>query len=133
MESEYIYGTLTQNEMMVIVPQFFISVISWMQLILSLNRFTSIRNFTRVDVFGLSLFLLGGVLRWIAALAVRTHSVFFQISCAALGTVIKTTAFIIIYNCELKLPTRQQLIALILSMVITSLWEIQTRLVFALD
>jgi hypothetical protein len=133
MSEYYVDGRFTQSELFVIVPQVFISIISWAQLILSLNRFTSVRNFTRIDIFGLFLFLLGGGLRWISALAVRTHSLPFQICCAALGTLIKTTAFIIIYNCEMTLPTKQQVIALLLSAVITSLWEVQTRLVFSLD
>ncbi len=123
---------VSNNELIVFVPQIFISIVSWLQLILSLNRFTSIRNFTRVDLFGLLLFLLGGVVRWVAALAVRTHSFTFQLFVACLGNLIRTSAFVIVYNCDFHLPTQQQVIALILGVVITSLWELQTKLVFDL-
>ena len=129
----YLRGDLSNREYLVFLPQLLISVTAWLQLILSLNRFTSIYNFTRIDLFGLVLFLLGGVVRWVAALAVRTHSFAFQLFCAGLGNLIRSTAFVIVYNCALILPTRQQIVALILSVIITLLWEIQTRMIFDID
>jgi hypothetical protein len=127
-----VYSKLGSDEFVVMIPQTLIALISWFQLILSLNKFTSIRAFSTVDFYGLILFMLGGILRWIAALAVRNYSIEFQVCSAALGTLIKSTAFIIIFNCSFQLPTVQQFIALLLSVVITSLWEIQNRLVFGL-
>ena len=127
------YGTLTSNELVIMVPHFLIASISWLQLIFSLNRFTSFRSFTKSDIFGLFMYLLAGMMRWVGAMSIRTHTIFLQLVSAILATSIKTAAFFIVYNGAFELPSRQQWIALALSIIITSLWEVSHRLTYALD
>ena len=122
----------TTDIYVILLPQLGISILSWIQLILSMNRYRGMFRFTRHDMWALLLFLQSGFVRWIAALALRTSSISFQISAAFIGTAMSWTSFIVVYNDDFVLPSRQQAGALAISAVITILWEVGNRLVFEL-
>ena len=113
----------------ILLPQFLISVLSWIQLILSMNRFRGVCMFTRTDVWALVVFLHSGFVRWIAALAVRGSTLRVQIFAAFVGTVLSWISFVIVFNEGFLLPSRQQWWALMMSVFVTSLWEVNSRLV----
>lgn len=116
----------------ILLPQMGISIVSWGQLLLSMNRYRGACSFTRNDLWALLLFVHGGFVRWIAALSLRTSSVTFQLTAAFLGAAIGWASFVIVFNEDFTLPTRQQTWALLLSLVITGLWEANNRLLFEL-
>lgn len=113
----------------IILPQFLISVVSWLQLILSMNRFRGVCMFTRTDLWALVIFLHSGFVRWIAALAVQGATLRFQIFAAFIGATLSWISFVIVFNEGFLLPSRQQWWALLMTAVVTSLWEINNRLV----
>lgn len=113
----------------ILIPQFSIGIVSWIQLILSMNRFRGVCQFTRTDVWALVVFLHSGFVRWIAALAIRGSSLAFQVFVAFVGTVLSWISFVIVFNEGFLIPSRQQWWALGMSVVVTSLWEVNNRLV----
>jgi hypothetical protein len=113
-----------------LLPQISIVFISWIQLIFSLNRFRGFLKFTSPELSAFYLFIISGASKWVAALSIRTSSFAFQLSSSLVGTALYGAAFVILYNNEFSLPTRQQNIGLLLSLVTSSLWEIQHRMVW---
>lgn len=113
---------------LLLLPQFLISIVSWLQLILSINRFRGFNRFSRTDAWGLLVFLHAAFVRWIAALAVVGSSVRFQIFAAFVSAVLGWISFVIVFNEGFVLPSRQQVIALLMSIVITTLWELNNRI-----
>ena len=113
----------------ILLPQFLISVVSWIQLILSMNRYRGMCMFTRTDLWALIVFLHSGFVRWIAALAIRGSTLRFQIFAAFIGPLLSWISFVIVFNEGFLIPSRQQWWALAMSVLVTSLWEINNRLV----
>ena len=118
---------------LLLIPQFLISLVSWLQLILSINRFRGFYQFSRNDVWGLLVFLHAAFVRWIAALAVVGSSVRFQIFAAYVSAVLGWISFVVVFNEGFLLPSRQQAIALAMSLVITTLWEVNNRILTNLE
>ena len=118
---------------LLLIPQFLISLVSWLQLILSINRFRGFYQFSRNDIWSLLVFLHAAFVRWIAALAVVGSSVRFQIFAAYVSAVLGWTSFVVIFNEGFLLPSRQQVIALAMSLVITTLWEVNNRILTTLE
>ena len=116
----------------ILLPQLGISVVSWIQLILSMNRYRGLCRFSRHDMWALLLFLHGGFVRWIASLAIRTSSLAFQIAAAFVGTAMGWASFVVVFNNDFVLPSRQQAVALAMSLLVTVFWEVSNRLVFEL-
>ena len=112
----------------ILLPQFLISIVSWIQLILSMNRYRGVCKFTRTDVWALVVFLHSGFVRWIATLAVKGASLRFQILTAFVGALLMWISFVIVFNEGFLIPSRQQWWALGMSVVVTSLWEVNNRL-----
>ena len=115
----------------ILLPQMVISLASWAQLVLSMNRFRT-RELPLSDVWALLLFLHGGFVRWIAALAVQTSSLGFQMTVAYVAAALGWTSFVIIFNEGFLLPTRQQMAALGMSLLVTTMWEVNNRVVVGL-
>jgi len=115
-----------------LVPQFLIGLVSWIQLLLSMNRYRGAMRFTRTELWALLLFLHGGFVRWIAALAVLTSSLGFQIFVALVGVTLGWASFVVVFNEGFTLPSRQQTWALGMSLVIAGLWEVNGRLLINL-
>lgn len=113
---------------LLLIPQFLISVVSWLQLILSINRFHGLDRFSRTDVWGLLVFLHAGFVRWIATLAIVAASMHFQIFMAFVAATLGWISFVVVFNEGFALPSRQQCLALVMSLVITVLWEVNNRM-----
>ena len=129
--STFPIGEETENiKYYLLLPQIAIVFISWIQLIFSLNRFRGILKFTSPELSAFYLFIISGACKWVAALSIRTNSFGFQLSSSLIGTALYGAAFVILYNNEFGLPTRQQNIGLVLSLITSSLWEIQHRMVW---
>lgn len=122
--------TLTSYALWILLPQFFISFVSWIQLVCSMNRFRGLNKFTNTDLWALLLFVHSGFVRWIAALAVRTSSLAFQIVAALIASTLGWISFVVVFNECFRFPSPQQRYSLILSIVVTGLWEVSNRLVF---
>lgn len=119
-------------ERIVFLPHVTISVVSWLQLLFSMNRYRGMLHFSSVDLWSLLLFLHSGVVRWVSALAAKTSSFSFQIWSASVATVITWTAFVIVFNGGFVIPTRQQWMSMVFSLVVAGMWEVSYRLVLEL-
>lgn len=116
----------------ILLPQMLISLLSWIQLILSMNRYRGVKRFSRGDAWALLIFLHGGLVRWVAVLALAKGTVRFQILSALVGSLLAWIAFVVVFNGGFVLPSHQQLWALVMSLVITVLWEVSNRLALEL-
>lgn len=113
---------------LILLPQLFISIVSWIQLILSMNRFRGVLHFSRADAWALLLILHSGLVRWIATLSITNYTLSFQIVSALVGSLLAWISFVVIFNSGFILPSYQQLWALVMSLIITTLWEVTNRL-----
>ena len=116
----------------ILLPQFGISMVSWTQLILAMNQYHGVCRFSPVDLWSLLLFCLASVVRWTASLAIRTSSLEFQLLLAFLATALGWVGFVVVFNKDFVLPTVQQSWALGMSLAVTTLWEVNNRLVVTL-
>ncbi len=113
-------------------PQLAISLTSWIQIVFAINKYNGVCKFRTTDLWGLLLLTHSAFVRWIASLATRTSSLHFQIAAALIAATIGWTSFIIIFNESFVLPTRQQTWSLLMSLLVTLLWELNNRLLFSL-
>lgn len=113
----------------ILVPQMLISLVSWLQLLLSINRYRGPLHFRRIDLWALLIFLHAGIVRWVAALSTQSSTLRFQLLAAYVGATLGWISFVIIFNESLLLPTRQQMWSLVLVLIISSLWEVNNRLI----
>ena len=111
-----------------IIPQLGISLVSWIQLILSLNLFRGIRHFRSSEFFALFLYIVAAFVRVIAGAATVTQNLALQLAAASVATGLVFAAFVIIYNQGFIPPSRQQWISAIFVVVPTFLWEAHTRI-----
>lgn len=118
---------------LILLPQAGIGILSWVQIILSMNRYQGIAHLKPIELLALTLFNISAAVRWVGSLALRTRSFEYQITAAVMGSILTWTAFVLIFNARLALPSRQQWGALIMTLVLTVLWEINGRLVFDID
>ena len=120
------------EEYVILIPQICISMVSWGQYIFSVNRYRGVMNLTTSDLVSFIVLMNSALVRWVATLAVRSENVVFQMVSAFLGSTLGWTSFILVYNEDFLVPTKQQMVALLLSLTITMLWEINSRLVYEL-
>jgi hypothetical protein len=118
---------------MLLIPQFMISFVSWIQLILSMNRFRGIQKFSRTDAWALVVFLHAAFVRWIAALAVVGSSMQYQIFAALVSATLGWISFVVVFNEGFLIPSQQQIIALVMSIIITLLWEVNNRILTQME
>lgn len=116
----------------ILVPQLFISIVSWLQLIFSINRYRGPLHFSRLDLWGLIIFLHAAFVRWITALSTHNGPFLFQTLMATIGATLSWISFVVVFNQSFHIPTRQQWTALALSILITFLWEFHNRLMIDL-
>lgn len=121
-----------ENVYLLLLPQLAISVVSWAQIILSINKFKGACSFRETDVWGLLILIHGAFMRWIATLATRTSPIWFQMTAALVAAAIGWTSFVVIFNEDFLLPTRQQTLSLVMSLVVTVLWETNNRMLYDL-
>lgn len=113
-----------------LLPQLGISLTSWAQMVLSMNRYKGCCRFRLSDLWGLVLLVHAGFVRWIATLATRSDTLLFQISASVIAAILGWVSFVVIFNGDFLLPTRQQTLSLVMSLVVTMLWEINNRILF---
>ena len=113
----------------ILLPQVGIGTVTWVQLMLSMNRFRGCSHFRATDLWSFLLMLHGGFLRWIAALAIRSSPLAFQVVTAFVAATLSWSAFVVLFNESFRLPSRQQWIALVMSLLVTVLWEVNNRMV----
>lgn len=105
-----------------------IGVGTWSQVVLSLNRYTGFGRMPTLYAWALLVNLNAAVQRWLASIAVVHASLAMQMSAALLAATLAWTAFCLVFNAGFYVPTRQQLFSLLISLCITSLWELSNRL-----
>ena len=115
----------------VLLPHIAISLVSWLQLVLSMNRYRGACSFSHSELWALLFLVLSGVVRWVASLSIVTSSLSFQVATSFIGASLAWTSFVVVFNGGFTLAARQQALALIMSLVITALWELNNRLVFS--
>jgi hypothetical protein len=113
----------------VLLVQLGVSVVSWLASMLSLNRLSRIRRFTPAELYGALLYAIAAIVRTFAALATKSGSYVTQACTAFVGSTVSWVSFIVIYNNEIVLPTKQQLNAIALSVAATGFWEMQNYIV----
>lgn len=112
-----------------ILPQVGISLVSWIQVILSLNMYKGLCCFSRQDAFALGLYMIAAGVRVVAGGAAAAQVFVIQLTSAIISTLITYAGFILIFNQTWNLPTRQQVVGGLFIILPTSLWEVHTRLV----
>ena len=65
-------------------------------------------------------------------LATYSRSLTFQLTAACVGATLGWTSFVVIYNQDFLLPTKQQTWSLLMSLVVTVLWELHNRVLVRL-
>jgi len=113
----------------VIPIQVAISFVAWSSTILSLNRFRGCLRFSLAERVAILVYGASAITRSFAAVATQSTSAVMQITFAFLGSALGWTGFFIVFNDTLQLPSRQQVQAVLLSLVATGLWEVQHRVV----
>ena len=105
-----------------------ISVVSWWQLIFSMNRYRGAANFRPLELWALFLFGVRACIYWVASVAADTGPFSLQLVASGLATFLSWEAFVIVYNQRWGLPSWQQLLAVVLSTIIAGTWELITLL-----
>ena len=120
----------TLDAYFVVLPvQMFISFIGWTSTMLALNRIKICHRLTDAERFGALLYFATAFIRTVTALATKSGIEWVQASTALIGSTISWAAFIIIFNDNVMLPTRQQFYAIALSATATAAWELQNYIV----
>lgn len=122
-------GSAVVDSYVVLLPQFGISLVSWLQILFSINRFQGVRRFARSDLWALLLYMHAGMVRWVAALSLKTATLGFQILTAFVGATMAWASFVVLFNGGFYLPSSQQWLALSMSLLVTLLWEVNARVV----
>lgn len=115
-----------------LLPQLGISVISWLQYILSLNRYRGVCSFTFAERCGLYLYLMAALVRVVSGSASALDGFALQLVSGCIGSLLAFSSFIVVYNNEITLPSRQQVKSIVLILATTALWEVHSRIFIAL-
>ena len=112
-----------------LAPALAIGLSNWFFQIFILNRFVSIRDFTKYELLALYLFVLGGYASFLAELCLLEENLLsLQLAASIFRTVVNWTAFLLVIN-ESVAITRQQFGSLFLVLFTQGLWETQHILV----
>lgn len=119
--------TLSQGASLGIITVVAIALFNWIYSIFILNRFQGICSFSKVEMIALSLYLAGGYAAWIAEMCILNDDLIaLQMSASLYRTFCNWIGLVLIVNEQLSV-TRQQLGSLLFVFVISSLWEVQHR------
>lgn len=124
-------STTSVPAFLILFPQMAIAVIGWFRVMLSINRLTWTPN--AVEKAGFGLILISSGVRVVGALATRTSNVVLQFAAASMASLMWWTAFIIIINDSLTIPSVQQRKSLALVLVTSMLWEAHSRIMVSMD
>tara|TARA_Y100000739_G_C20233583_1_gene295527 strand:- start:37 stop:456 length:420 start_codon:yes stop_codon:yes gene_type:complete len=117
-----------------VLPQIGISVIGWFSTILSLNRFRfKVREYSSPEKIALVLYIIASFTRVVAGGATVRKNFAMQLLSGILGSLLTFTAFIMIYNNNIDLPSKQQLQSIFLVIITTGLWEIHSRIFMTIN
>ena len=119
---------LSYSQLIIIVPHLVIGVVAYLQTIFSLNRFQGLQKTTGPEAVSFGIFLVTGLVRWVNSLAAMTSSFAIQLTCGIIASMLSWSAFVILYNNKIELPSRQQMESLLFSLLSAALWETVTRL-----
>lgn len=125
-----IFDVMTYEEQKVIIlpgvagVSFMISLLSWLQSILSMNLFK--KNISRVRLLAILFYLLSGLSYLSSAIAIMNEDTLFQFICSVFGSIFSWIAFTVIFRGNLNVPTQQQLFSLVQILALTMLWELRT-------
>ena len=103
--------------------------VSWLQLVLVMNKYRGVTRFSRNDLWGFLLCLHGGIVRWISSLALQTSSLPFQLGTALVASAISWASLFVVFNDGFGFPTRQQVASLLMALLVTALWEVNNQIV----
>ena len=116
------------------LPQIGISTIGWFSTILSLNRFRCrISEYSLPEKIAFVLYMIASLTRVVAGGATVRKNFPMQLTAGILGSLLTFAAFIMIYNNNLELPSKQQIQSILLVMITTGLWEIHARIFMAIN
>ena len=115
---------MDSQKVLILLPHTGIAIISWLQIVLSLNRFRGFTRPSQAEALGLVLYLSSALVRWITSLATQNSSFLIQVVSASMGSLMAFGSFVIVYNDRIDIPTRQQAHSFILVLVTTLLWEV---------
>ena len=115
-----------------VATQAAIAALGWAQTILSLNRYRGLRRVTGAEWYALLIQMASGGVRVVASMATASSSFALQLTAATVGALLSWTAFLIVYNDAVRLPSFQQAQSVGLGLVSTALWELNGRLIVGL-
>lgn len=115
---------------LILLPQYLISLTTWLQIVLSMNRFRGMGAFSYTDLWALLLLLLSAHMRWIATVALQVAGLETQVASSTLGSILSWAAFVIVFNSNFSAPSAQQWFALFMSVFVILGWEVQNRMIF---
>lgn len=117
-------------DFLLLLPQIGIGIASWFQIVFSINRFNGLCRFHMTDLWGLMLFFHASFSRWVAVMSVRTSSFSYQLFVSMLSATLQWESFVIVFNKDFVLPTRQQTFSLVMTLLVTGLWEVNNALFY---
>ena len=122
---------MQQREIAGLGPAFAIALSNWIYRIFLLDRYRGWRQFSRVELMSLVLFMFGGFAAWISELCINHNDlIVLQIFSAVYRATASWTGFVLIVN-ERMAVSRQQLLSFSFIVLITVLWEVQHRVVIS--
>jgi hypothetical protein len=105
-----------------------IATVTWIRNMLSMNMFKrETRN--RMRYSALLLYGLAGMCFISSSLGVMQQSSLIQFAASFVGSIVGWQAFLIIYEGDYRIPTAQQIGALVQILILSALWELRTYLV----
>ena len=111
-----------------LIPAFLNAVSRWMFTILVVGAWPAQLRFSYTQRFALALFMFSAALGWINCLAIISANGFgVQLACSLCASILDWLAFVFIFNGVFALE-RQQLQSLVFSLITSSLWDAQYRI-----
>ncbi len=112
-----------------LLPALSIACLNWSYSIFILNRFRGVCMCSKAQIIAFVLYIFGGYAAWIAEMSILHESLgLLQVFASIYRTCANWLGFLFIVN-ERLVITRQQMLSLLFVCAISSLWEIQHRLV----
>ena len=105
-----------------------IALMTWFRNMLSMNMFHKEKR-NKARYFALILYLLAGTCFLASSLAVMQQDSVIQFTSSFAGSIIGWKGFVVVFEGSYRLPTKQQLAALLQILILSGLWELRTFLV----
>lgn len=105
-----------------------IALMTWFRNMLSMNMFHKEKR-NKARYFALILYLLAGTCFLASSLAVMQQDSLIQFTSSFAGSIIGWKGFVVVFEGSYRLPTKQQLAALLQILILSGFWELRTFLV----